>query len=269
MGERCTQFRFLGEPAKRRSTSESVLCESCLRSGRKPEDAAATQIQKEDHGVSVLACGACCRPLGERYHVLVRGQDHTVVRGLIEERGDLLCRRCRAVFRAARVLISESNEEEAVIVPTLAFAALVAEGVPVGFIDIFSRHRSAAGLTFVKQGPVDGVLLLRQEPAIVEVQRYKGSTLPKRIRIRAFLRSAKPEIVAKLYKQTLCEQGIPTDKSISGRLEWAFEAAHLFITIDSSDELHPIAAAHLANAPQEQRPSFPPPNLVKGSIQIP
>jgi hypothetical protein len=84
---------------------------------------------------------------------------------LEEERGDPLCQQCRAAFHAARVLIRKGIEDEFVIMPTLAFAE---------------------GVRFVEQKPVEGVLLLRQEPATVEVERYEGSMLPKRICIRVF-----------------------------------------------------------------------------------
>ena len=109
---------------------------------------------------------------------------------------------------------------------------------------------------------MEGVLL-RQEPATVEVERYEGSMLPKRICIRVFLRSAKPERIAELYKETLLEEEIPADGSSPGRLGWVPEGLSLAVIIDTGDDLPPDAVTVLANAPQEQRPSFPLPELVE------
>jgi hypothetical protein len=172
------------------------------------------------------------------------------------------------VYHAARVLCRKGIQDEFVIMPTLAFAAWAAEGVrfveqkPVDLVDVISRRGSVAGVTFVEHDPVEGVLL-RQEPATVEVERYEGSMLPKRICVRVFLRSAKPKRVAELYEETLLEEEIPADGSSPGRLGWVPEGLSLAVIVDTGDDLPLADAAVLAKGPKEQRPSFPLPELVE------
>jgi hypothetical protein len=69
---------------------------------------------------------------------------------------------------------------------------LVKEKLPEYFREVrpevFAQTYKGFKLTKV----VDGVPMLRQELAVVEVERYVGTELPRRIVIRAFSSSAKP-----------------------------------------------------------------------------
>jgi hypothetical protein len=236
-GQSCYHVRELRSPQPPTVAQAGAICIKCRAAGYMPEDTPLAQSEAQ--------CSSCRRSVGI----------------LEEERGDRLCQQCRAVFRAARVLIRKGIEDESVIMPTLAFAARVAEGVAADFVDVFSQRYSAAGVTCVEQKPVEGIVLLRQKPATVGVERYEGSMLPKRICIRVFLRSAKPERVTELYKKTLLEEEIPADGFSPGRLSWRPERLHLAVIVDTGDDLSSAAAAVLANSAQEWRPSFPPPEL--------
>jgi hypothetical protein len=108
MGERCTQARVLdGKPNKVRKTSKSTLCDRCIQEGYKPEDVVPVKPNSGLESDELDTCTACRRLATE----------------LVDEVGDRLCGRCRAVFRAARVLFKEDVTDEREIVPTLAFAA--------------------------------------------------------------------------------------------------------------------------------------------------
>ena len=240
MGERCTQARFLGKPNKVRKTSKSTLCDRCIQEGYKPEDVVPVKPNSGLESDELDACTACRKLATE----------------LVDEAGDRLCGRCRAVFRAARALLKERVTDEMEIVPTLAFAAhagarwaLVNEKLPEYF-----------RVTKV----VDGVPMLRQQLAVVEVERYVGTELPRRIYIRAFSRSAKPEFIATLYEQTLLEEHIPYDrcKRISFPSTEVADA-HLTIAVDPDKEVTPQKASVLLENPWMRRPSFPPPILVR------
>jgi hypothetical protein len=157
------------------------------------------------------------------------------------------------------------------IVPTLAFAAhagarwaLVNEKRPVYFREVWPEVFAQTYKSFKLTKVVDGVPMLRQELAVVEVERYVGTELPRRIFIRAFSRSAKPEFIATLYEQTLLEEHIPYDrcKRISfPRTEVA--DAHLTIAVDPDREVSPQKASVLSENLWMRRPSFPPPSLVR------
>jgi hypothetical protein len=108
MGERCTQARFLGgHPNKVRKTSKSTLCDRCIQEGYKPEDVVPVKPNSGSESGELDTCTACRKLATE----------------LVDEVGDRLCGRCRAVFRAARALFKERVIDEREIVPTLAFAA--------------------------------------------------------------------------------------------------------------------------------------------------
>ena len=50
MNEQCTQFPVLGEPSPLRSTSESPICEACIRAGKTAPvtlDGAAVPVEEE------------------------------------------------------------------------------------------------------------------------------------------------------------------------------------------------------------------------------
>jgi hypothetical protein len=256
MGGRCTQARFLGgKPAKLRSTSKGELCDRCVQEGRHPEDA-PTSSNAGRESPELETCSACQRLATE----------------LVNEAGDRLCGRCRAVFLAARVLLKEGISDEREIVPTVAFAAqtqapwdLASENLPQNVTEVFAQTYNGFRLVRV----IDGVPVLRQEPAVVEVERYADTDLPKRIWVRAFSRSAKAKYVAMLYEQVLLEECINYDRCKRIRVpNTEVVDAHLIMVVNPDRELTPEKAKVLSENPWRRRPSFPPPSLVRDYYKL-
>ncbi len=256
MGKRCKLYDpETGKAQKLGRYHKSPICDRCRAAGYRPEDA-QTLSDEGLESPELEICSACQRFATE----------------LVDEARDRLCERCRAVFWAARVLIKERITDERAIVPTLAFAAharapwtLVNEKVPENFTDVFAQTYKGFKLVRV----VDGVPMLRQEPAVVEVERYAGTELPRRILIRAFSRSAKPDFIATLYEQTLLEHGIAYDrcKRISFPNTEAVDA-HLKMVVSPDRDLTPGEASVLSEYSWRRRPSFPPPSLVRDYYQV-
>jgi len=261
MDERCTQARFLGgKPNKVRKTSKSTLCDRCIQEGYKPEDVVPVKPNSGLESDELDRCTACRRLAPE----------------LVDEVGDRLCGRCRAVFRAARALFKERVIDEREIVPALAFAAhagarwaLVNEKLPEYFREVWPEVFAQTYKGFMLTSVVDGVPMLRQELAVVEVERYAGTELPRRILIRAFSRSAKPKFIATLYDQTLLEEHIPYDRC--KRIcfpSTELADTHLIIVVDPDREVTPEKASVLSKNPWRRRPSFPPPSLVQDYYKV-
>jgi len=260
MGERCKLYDAAsGKAQKLGRYHKGTICDQCRAAGYHPEDVPEKQNSRFESD-ELDTCTACRRLATE----------------LIDEAGDRLCVRCRAVFRAARALFKEGVSDEWEIVPTLAFAAhagarwaLVNEKLPEYFRevwpDVFAQTYKGFKLTRI----VDSVPMLRQELAVVEVERYAGTELPGRIYIRAFSRSAKPEFIATLYEQSLLEEHIPYDrcKRISFPSTEVADA-HLIIAVGPDREVTPEKANVLSENPWMRRPSFPPPSLVQDYYKV-
>jgi hypothetical protein len=260
MGERCKLYDAAsGKAQKLGRYHKGTICDQCRAAGYHPEDVPVKPNPRLESD-ELDTCTVCRRLATE----------------LIDEAGDRLCVRCRAVFRAARALFKEGVTDEREIVPTLAFAAhagarwaLVNEKLPEYFRevwpDVFAQIYKGFKLTSV----VDSVPMLRQELAVVEVERYAGTELPRRIYIRAFSRSAKPEFIATLYEQTLLEEHIPYDrcKRISFPSTEVADA-HLIIAVGPDREVTPEKAYVLSENPWMRRPSFPPPSLVRDYYKV-
>jgi hypothetical protein len=100
MGERCTQYRYLGEPHKLRSTSSAELCERCMQEGYTPEDAPVLtpSAPRQEGPIADLRLP----PVDE---------SPLPAEGVFSE-----------VIRAAKVLFQENITDEELIIPTLAYA---------------------------------------------------------------------------------------------------------------------------------------------------
>lgn len=179
----------------------------------------------------------------------------TIKTRVAEHEGRSLCGRCAAVFRAARVLLCEAITEEEVIVPTIALAARIAEGVPANFVDAFVRSHARTGLSPLRLA--EGVLLVRQEPVTVDVEWHEETGLLRRVTIRAFTRSAKPKTVSQLYEQTLREEGAST----KGCKKLCVGPAEI-------DDAACLAVPVEPDRPQGRRPAWPPPDYVGGVYEL-
>jgi hypothetical protein len=135
-----------------------------------------------------------------------------------ERCGANVCRSCLTLIWFAEVLL-ESDATEAANVPTLAFArhadALWTIRNP--------QQREAPAHQLVERyaalelvDVVSGVPMLRMKPAFVEVVRYEGSNLVKRIRIQVLSRFAEPSAMAELYWDICEREGLPGIRQVRG-----------------------------------------------------
>ena len=200
---------------------------------------------------AVEICDSCCLP----------------AETLFNHSGDHLCKRCRALFWTAQILFDSEVTAEAKVIPTLAFAwhtgrlwHLTDQGRREEFKQEFSRKYRRFELTEA----VEGVPILRLCSIAVNVVRYTGTELPRKISIEVFSRFAKPDTVAELYKQTLHEEGIHCNEHSGGMLSYDFENARLSILIGAKKELHPGRVGDYTEYPRGRIYSFPPPSLVQG-----
>ena len=185
---------------------------------------------------------------------------------LCNHAGDRFCESCRAVFWAAMVLFDNEIADEAEIIPTIAFAARTGELGNLNdaercreFVQGFAQKYRRFELTRI----VDGVPVLRLRPVDIDVIRYVGSTVPRKIRIEIFSRFAEADTVAELYKQTLVEENIHFDACTGGNITWDAEEAHLSILVGAKSELHPSRVGYSSEYPKVRIYSFPPPNLIR------
>jgi hypothetical protein len=178
----------------------------------------------------------------------------------LHERCDAnVCRSCLTLLWFAEVLL-ESDATEAEIVPTLAFArhadALWTIRNP--------QQREAAAHQLVERyaalefvDVVSGVPMLRMKPAFVEVVRYEGSNLAKRIRIRVLSRFAEPRAMAELYWDVCEREGLPRHKTSPGSLWWDFDRMHMVVDVGPREDIHPARLHQHTEYPQVRRFAFP------------
>ena len=172
------------------------------------------------------------------------------------------------MFWAAMVLFDNEIADEAQIIPTIAFAARTGELGNLNdtercreFVQGFAQKYRRFELTRI----VDGVPVLHLRPVVIDVIRYVGSTVPRKIRIERFSRFAEADTVAELYKQTLVEENIHFDACTGGNITWDAEEAHLSILVGAKRELHPGRVDYCSGYPKGRIYSFPPPNLIRES----
>jgi hypothetical protein len=180
---------------------------------------------------------------------------------LFDHAGDRLCERCRAVLVTATVLFDNEITDETEIISTMAAAyaredewILAEERLPEELARRYPRFEVRV---------VDGVPILRLRLVVIDVIRYTGSKVPRKVLIEIFSRFAKPDTVAELYERTLVEEGIHFDKNSGGTIKYDTENAHLSILVGAKRELHPSRVGFFSEYPRGRIYSFPPPNLVR------
>ena len=146
---------------------------------------------------------------------------HELSESVHERHGVPMCRSCKTLIWFAEVLF-EADVTEEEIVPTLAFARYAEMLWSIRK----PEARDAAARELVSCFPafdlvevVGGLPVLRLKHALVEVVRYRGSDLPRSIRIRILSRFAKPDAIANLY-WTLCDrESLPRYQTSPGRVD--------------------------------------------------
>jgi hypothetical protein len=297
MGERCTQARFLGEPNRVRSTSNSDLCDRCLQEGYTSEDAPTSHskpVSNEQAEDELLGCAICGKPavasygdtyFCERHREQLHKEEAIAVFSPVNEPPPPPQEAFSELLRVARVLFANNVAEEEQIVPTLAFANR-ASALPElkSLRDQFAKIEDNGALReqfsadfyqrFRGLLPVavsDEVLILRRVPMFVNAVRYSGATVVKEVVIDVFMRSVTPDEVAEHYERWLVEEGLAYDESSQGTFGWRGSDACVAMTVGSGKELNEGQVARMSLSGRQ--PVFPPPQLVaalyeslKGSV---
>jgi hypothetical protein len=183
---------------------------------------------------------------------------------LDELEGDRLCDRCDAVFWTAQMLTKSDVIDEAEIIATLAFTAhskyegLRDEKNRATFSRDFNyRYPSFELIRFVEDVPV-----IRLRKAVAEVGRYRGSELPRRVRLRILSKFADPDEVAELYRRILQQESLPVFPDSRGSVSWQYEDAHLVVDVGPREEIHFTRLKQFTEYPQTVRFSFPMPSVI-------
>jgi hypothetical protein len=154
------------------------------------------------------------------------------------------------LFKAARILLSEGTRDESVIIPTLAFAAEIGQGVvsclearervvaawrtpeaggkaEARFPDVLGNHRSV--------GVVNDVILLERRPLSCSVDLGElgtsGQLLQARITVALSGKLPTPELVAHVYEETLTAENVSYGGSESGSISYDFREDLLVLSV--------------------------------------
>ena len=182
------------------------------------------------------------------------------------------------LFEAARVLLKQGGAEEDQIIPTLAFANEMGQGL-VNLLSIRRRLVEASEDSeewervsdeFVGRygslRPVRvaaGVVILERLPVSMQIETDPDEGTPEGIDIAVHRhrRLAKPEHVAQLYERVMSDANVPHDEQRKGQLSFDFGARGLVITVHNG-----TAAERLKRRRPDFRSktaSFPHPRLVR------
>jgi hypothetical protein len=173
--------------------------------------------------------------------------------------GDRLCDKCDAVFWTAQQLAKANVTDETEIIASLAFAAhdryenLRHEDKRTAFSRDFARRYPSFELTRV----VEDVPVIRPRKVGVEVVRYVGSKLPRRVRLRVLSKFADPDEVAQLYRRSIEQERLPVARDSRGTVSWQLEEACLVMEVGPREEIHHTRLQTFDEYPQALRFSFP------------
>jgi hypothetical protein len=159
-----------------------------------------------------------------------------------------------ALFEAARVLLEQGGAEEDQVIPTLAFANEIGQGL-VNLLAVRRRLVEAsqdpeewerASDEFIgcyrslrPVGVADGVVILERMPVSIRIQTDPDEGAPEEIYIAVHRhrRLAKAEHVAQLYERTLYDADVSYDEQRTGHLSFDFGARGLVITVQNGPEV--------------------------------
>jgi len=183
--------------------------------------------------------------------------------------GANICTSCMTLFWFAEVLLEVDVTEEE-IVPTLAFAS----HAEVLWSIRNPEKRAAEAHKLIGDYPafdmvevVNGVPVVRMKHAIVEVVRYQGSGLAKSVRVRVLSRFAKPDEMAKLYRDVCEREPLPRHPTSPGSLSWEFDRMHLRVDVGPREEIHASRVGYVDEYPQVRRFAFPLDTVVRDLLR--
>jgi hypothetical protein len=148
---------------------------------------------------------------------------------------------------------------------TLAFAPRA--GILWDIRDLQQREMAAREVarkyaTFDLTNVVGGVPVMRMKPAVIEVIRYPGGKLVKRIRMTILSRFAEPQKIAKLYGEILERERLPVFPTSPGSVSWEYAKTQLVVDVGPREEIEPTRLGLFTEYPQVYRFSFPLPSVV-------
>jgi hypothetical protein len=163
-------------------------------------------------------------------------------------------------------ILLEAEATEDRIVPTLAFARYADTLWDIRDQELraaTARHLVARYPAFDLVEIIGGVPVLAMKHALVEATRYKNSHLAKGVRIRVLSGSAKPDMLAKLYRDVCKREALPIHQSSPGSISWAFDRMHLVVDVGPREEIDPGRVPYFTDYPQVRRFALPLEKLVE------
>jgi hypothetical protein len=176
------------------------------------------------------------------------------------------------LFRAARILLNEGVADENQIIPTLALANELGQGLsePIAAKERLKgavksnkswEHETAEFVSrYGSLRPVwivDDVLILERLPISVVVDKDSGTGVVEEVTITVYAQRqlAEPRYVGSRYEEVLESAHLPHDESKTARLGFTFQERHLVITVQRvNDKAAPTWQGTLA---------FPHPRVVQ------
>ena len=204
-------------------------------------------------------CGACARPTNKNVKYL----------------NDWLCNRCASVLWAAQALLDNDYSDEQEIIPTMVVGALSAENERLEELreSVATIEWGSARGRLLRQrfwqvfephsiwALVDGVPIIHRNP--IQVASLHSDEEIEKITIDVVDVSAKPEQVAKYYKETLELHDLDAHFSEEGEIGWQIAPGiiHMMVYPALVDpDIDSIRRSLKKQTPQSS--SFPPPGLV-------
>jgi hypothetical protein len=178
---------------------------------------------------------------------------------VVRRQGVEICDSCNVLFWVAELLF-DSDATEAEIIPTLALS----ERMGTLAEQREANKREAAVRELLEEYPsvdlvklVGGFPIVRFRPVVPEVIRYPGSTLVKRVRLKALTRFVGEREVADIYRNVLVREKLPVFDSSPGKIEWEYRDFQLAVDVGARDDIEPSRLHDFPEYPQLYRFSFP------------
>lgn len=181
------------------------------------------------------------------------------------------------LFRVARGLISAGVTEEAMIIPTLVFAARsrefpLLEQLQDWFVEAENdkeRWEELAGRfgrafrRFHPERRVSGIWTLYLKDMFLGPQGNPETGVVERIEIEVYRRTAKPDKLAEIYSKLLSKNNVPCD-SARGSFSWMIFNGFIRMLVRPEDiTVHPLGQYVVQSKAVSRQLSFPQPRMVR------
>ena len=234
------------------------------------------QLEQE----KVEPCTSCGKPSANS---LAKGPDETALcSGCADRlRAEEAEERFDELFKAARALLREGEDQEDRIIPTLALANYSCEGGSYLGVrshrieeleegsEAWERWADSFVSMYGSLRPVrvvDGILILERLPVSVEIKRDPDTEQAKEVRLFAYphRQPAKPEHVGSRYERTLSAAGVPYGESDMGQMGFDFSFGHLMIYVTRQEQYYlSLKASGSGSKGGAKAVPFPTPRIVQ------